>query len=137
MSVLPIILPNAENLLSQFLRRDAAVLATELGDRTYTELPKVKTWPACRITRVGGETDLDLMFDYPLLQVEVWGGGKTVAERIAQTIRASLAARLPFRNDDGCLMVVTRFGGLRYLPDGDEDPARPRYLFDLRVTTRS
>lgn len=129
-------LPNAENLASSFARTDAAITATPLGDHTYTELPRSKTWPAMRITRVGGAPDdADLTFDRPLLQFEVWGGAKSQAADIAETVRSRLATRLPFRTGDGCLKAATRFGGLRYLPDTDEDPARPRYVFDVEFLT--
>lgn len=131
-------LPNAENLLSAFFRHDQLVLATEIGDRTYTELPKgTRTYPLCRVTRVGGPPeDWSAIMDTPLIQVDVWGGPKSAAQRVAQVMRGALADRLPFTNDEGRLMCVLRFGGLRYLPDTTEDPARPRYLFDVTLRTR-
>lgn len=133
------VLPNAEALLSQFFRHDAMILATSLADNTYTELPKKYPgpYPVCRITRVGGATEDALaLMDDPLLQVDVWGGPKTEAHKIAQTMRVRLARRLPYRGDAGCLMAVLRFGGLRYLPDETFDPAKPRYLFDVTIRTR-
>jgi hypothetical protein len=131
-------LPNAEDLVSSFFRHDLIVLATELGDRTYTEVPKAdRVFPLCRVTRVGGGAEnVHAIMDDPLIQVDVWGGPKKTAQRVAQVLRGALADRLPFRNDEGCLMCVLRWGGLRYLPDTTEDPARPRYLFDVTLRTR-
>ena len=131
------VLPNAENLMSSFLRHDPAVLATALGDNTYTETPRNPTFPLCRVTRVGGlPEDSNLLLDFPLMQVDVWGGPKTEAEKIAATIRDALSARLPYRGKAGALLAAVRFGGLRYLPDTDFDPARPRYTFDVEVKNR-
>jgi hypothetical protein len=130
--------PNAENLASKFCRTDPVVTATALADRTYTELPaNLDTWPVCRITRVGGAPDGGARphADRPLLQFEVWGGPKTVAHDIAATIREQLAARSPWRGLGGTL-AVSRWGGLRYIPDVSYDPARPRYLFDVEIIVR-
>ncbi len=130
-------LPNAENLVSSFLRSDAAVLATQMADRTYTETPRNPVYPLCRVTRAGGvPEDVSLLLDSPLIQVDVWGGPKTQAQDIAQVIRDAFAARLPHRTTEGCLLAVVRFGGLRYFPDRDFDPARPRYTFDVEFRTR-
>jgi hypothetical protein len=93
------------------------------------------TWPAARVTRIGGVAqDSQALFDKPLIQVDVWGGPKVQAEEIAQLIRERLADGLPFRQD-GCLKAVTRMGGLRYLPDATWDPAKPRYILDVEFLT--
>lgn len=136
-------LPNAELLLSRFLLADPDVVASPLGSDTYTEIPAGFTsWPAARLTRVGGTPlfDVPLVIDEPRIQVDVWGGPKSITCDIAETIRAALAApgRLPFTVPGaGTLSCVVTFGTLRYLPDTTWDPARPRYLFDVVVQTRA
>lgn len=131
--------PNAELLVSTFLRMDPDVQAI-FGDEVYTELPVGHdTWPAARITRAGGAPAFaePLVLDEPLIQVDVWGGPKVMAEQGAQTIRAALSTRLPFTvSGKGILGGVTAFGGLRYIPDVTYDPARPRYVFDVSLVTR-
>jgi hypothetical protein len=143
MTTMPLMrLPNAEMLLSQFYRADPDVLAIQ-GDDTYTELPSRFTgWPATKITRVGGAPPFTdpLVIDRPLMQVEVYGGPKSLAADVAETQRAALVAvgRLPFvALGVGELSTVVRFGTLRYVPDPTWDPARPRYIYDLVLQTRA
>jgi hypothetical protein len=132
-------LPNAENLASKWARTDPTVLASQLGDRTFTVLPKTYTgpWPAARVTRIGGAPDESALLDEPILQWDVWGGSKDIAHDVAALLVEGLASRLPFRGTGGALLAVIRFGGLRYLPDTTEDPARPRYTLDVTVRTRA
>ena len=133
-------LPNAEGLVSEFLRNDAAVIA-EVADRVYTSLPASPTYPCIRLTRIGGATFLAGMyeFDRPLIQFDIWGGPKATAWRIAETVREALIERLPGRHDKGLVYggvgVVT--GGLRYTPDPTFDPERPRYTLDVELLTRA
>lgn len=129
-------LPNAQVLVTEFLRGDPDVTAI-FGDNIFTELPPTHTWPAARVTRVGGAADsYPVVLDQPLIQIDVWGGPKVLAESAAQTIRAVLATRLPGAHRTGIVYGVT-LGSLRDLPDTTFDPARPRYILDISMTTRA
>ena len=136
-------LPNAERLLSAFWRQDADVVASALSDHVFTDLPAGwSTWPAARVTRIGGAPLFTVphVIDEPLMQVDVWGGPKSTTYDVAAVLRGSLVAatRLPFAVPGaGVLSCVERFGALRYVPDVTWDPARPRYLFDVVVQTRT
>lgn len=135
-----ILLPNAELLVTTFLRTDADVVAV-LGDEIYTELPKGHdTWPACRVTRIGGAADNLGVVDEPLVQISVWGGPKLTAERAAATVRAALATRLPVTLPAlGALALGPgdrALGSLRDVPDTTYDPTRPRFILDARLLTR-
>jgi hypothetical protein len=133
-------LPDAEVLVTTFLRQDPDVTAL-VGDEVYSTLPaKQATWPVVRVTRVGGSADPLGIIDFPLVQVDVWGGPKTTAQDIAQAMRTAFATRLPLRLGDlGTLALGPgdgALGSLRDLPDETFDPARPRYIFDVRLLTR-
>lgn len=133
------LMPDAEELLSGFLRSQAEVTAL-VADRIYTSLPKEKVWPLVRLTRIGGSpttapADDALLSDAPVLQVEVWGGPKKIAWLTAETIRAVVADRIVGVHTPGVVEGFA-FGTARYLPDESFDPAKPRVLFDLTLHTR-
>lgn len=130
-------LPNAELLMTSFLRQQETVTAL-LGDNIFTTLPKgFADWPACRVTRFGGNADVDVLLDYPLLQFDIWGGPKITASQAASRIQTALRTRLPWRLDGvGAIGSLLTLGGLRDFPDSTYDPARPRFIFDARVLTR-
>lgn len=133
-------LPNIEGLVSAFLRADDDVVA-EVSDRVYTSLPKDPTYPCVRLTRIGGATFMEGLyeFDRPLVQFDVWGGPKATAWRVAETVREAIATRLAGRHEDGLVYggVSLTTGALRYLPDEVFDPAKPRYTFDVELLTRA
>lgn len=129
-----VLLPDIEQLLSQFLR-DQDEVADLVDDRIYTVLPKDKTFPLIRIHRYSGAPAFSrpLHLDQALVQVDCWGGNKKLAWEIAETCRAVCAERLVGSHDEGCVTSVT-FGELSDQPDGTFDPPRPRFLFSMTVT---
>lgn len=131
--------PNAQLLVSEWARLDPDILASPIGSSVYTELPAgFKDWPAVRLTRVGGAPPWSqpLVLDEPVIQVDVWGGPKIVAEDCAELFRAAAAARLPGEHRTGIVYRVS-LGALMDLPDTTYDPARPRYIFDMTLLTRA
>jgi hypothetical protein len=133
-------LPNAEQITTAFLRQDSEVVGF-LGDNVFTVLPaNHDAWPAARVTRIGGTADNLLVIDNPLLQIDVWGGPKLLAEQAANAIREAFAFRLPFQPVGGGLLALgpgnNAIGSLRDLPDTTYDPARPRFVLDVRLLTR-
>lgn len=131
-----VLLPDVEALLSVFWRAQPEMAA--FGMFIGTELPRSPTFPALRLTRFSGAPtiDLPLWLDAAQVQVDVWGGPKRTANRIAETARATAAARLVGVHDEGVVTQV-RMGELRWQPDDDVQPAdgvaRPRYLFSMTV----
>lgn len=127
---------DAEQLLSVWLRANEDV--TELvADRIYTELPRDKMWPAVRITRYDGRAvhPRPRWLEEVNLQVEVFGGRKTEAYDIADTIAQLVADELVGGHDLGVVTWVGEIGN-RYLPDDTFRPAKPRYILDFPVRTR-
>lgn len=133
-------LPNIQKLLSEFLRGHPEVEAL-VGERIYTTLPAGhNTWPAVRLTRIGGSAIPPArVMDRPIVQIDCWGGPKAVALDVAETIAQVIAEELPGRHADGYVYggdsVV--FGPLRDMPDTTFDPARPRFVFDVTLLTRA
>lgn len=133
------LLPDAERLLSAFVRAQAEVTAL-VSDRVYTMLPATKEFPLVRLQRVGGTTDATpnddaLLRDAAVLQVEAYGGPKSVAWQLADTLRACIAQRITGTHPTG---YVERWeiGSTRYLPDDTFDPAKPRVIFDVTLYLR-
>lgn len=140
MSVYPDIalLPDAEQLVSGYLRRSPRVTAL-VGDRVYTAFPaQAGGGPLALVQRVGGEPPFSwpLVVDQARLQVDAWGGNKKQAHTLAATLRAELCNLAGTAQPEGVAAGVS-FGALQYLPDETYSPPRPRYLFDLAVTTRA
>jgi hypothetical protein len=133
------ILPDVERLVSTYLRSSPPVEAL-VGERVYTSWPKTKpddvAQPIVLVQRVGGipPFSLPLVVDECDLQIDAYGGGKHAAHRLAATVRASLAFLTDRVEPDGVVHAVT-FGSLRYVPDESYAPARPRYVFDVSITT--
>lgn len=143
-----VLLPDAEQVISAYLRGRPEIQDL-VDDRVFTELPGLRKdqqewrFPAVRITRIGGSPALayPLVLDRPTTQVDVWGGPKSTARRIAETCRAVLALAHLEQHE---LAVVYApkppnggFGPLSYLPDDDFTPARPRYTFDVTLPMRA
>lgn len=133
-----VLTPDAEQLVSGFLRADADVVAL-LGDHVYTVLPvheKLKL-PFARITLVGGPATPILRPRWLVacrLQFDVWAQPKKAARTAAETIAAVLAGRLVGAHDLGAVTAVD-VDQPSYLPDSDlSDPATPRYMLQAVVT---
>lgn len=134
-----ILLPDVEQLLSEFLRAQPEVAAL-VADRVWTEIPKAPTgdddrWPLVRVSRYGGTpvTSVPLWLDQALVQIDSFGGNKRLTHQIAETCRAVLDRRLIGSHDEGVVTGVRTFG-FGYHPDAIFSPAKPRYLFTATVT---
>ena len=87
------LLPDAERMVSAFLREDARMQAL-VGDRIYTAFPAQAGPDALLlIQRVGGTPPLSvpLVVDAAELQLDAYGGPKAKAYQLAATARACRA----------------------------------------------
>lgn len=131
-------LVDVEALVSYYLRSQSEVTAY-VGQRVYTSLPKDRTFPLVRLTRVGGVPKLSrpLHVDSAHLQVDVFGGSKATAMDAMNAIREELAKIV----DEAAVQPLgvvcgVKFGPLAYIPDESFAPAKPRYVQDVTVTVR-
>lgn len=127
---------NVEALISTWLAGQAEITAL-VEDRVYTAIPGDPDWPLLRIHRVGGAPPFTrpLWVDRARIQFDAYGGTKAQARTLADTTRALLSERILGTHDDHGVVTAVNLGTLRYLPDDDFDPARPRYVGDAVVTT--
>lgn len=125
-------IPDAEALVSEYLRDDDAVAAL-VEDRVYTAIPKTPEWPLLMVRRVSGSpvTSRPLHLDAAVLQLDAYGGTKKQAQTLVETARAALAE---LEGTHGSAVVSgVQFGPMSWLPDADYAPARPRYVADVTV----
>lgn len=128
------VLPDLERVLSAFLRAQPEIADVYEG-RVYTSIPANPTWPLLRLTRIGGVPLLSnlLWVDRAMLQLDSWGGPKAQAHDGIEVVRAVMDARFLGHQDDAVINNVS-FGEMRYEPDAEYTPARPRYLTTVDVT---
>jgi hypothetical protein len=132
------LLPDAEQLVSAFLRANARIAAL-VGDRVYTVFPaQAGPEPLLLLQRVGGEPPFSqpLVLDVAQLQVDAYGGPKKTAATLSATARAVLTELEGQVRPEGVVGSV-RFGSSQWLPDETFDPWRPRYIFDVAVAVRT
>jgi len=128
--------PNAEKLVSARLRAHPEIAAL-VEDRVYTSIPNNATWPLIKVERIGGGPRFaqPYVLDQPVIQISAYGGPKATAWAIAEAVR-DIAEDLTGRDNDGLVYRATP-GTLRYVPDPTFDPAKPRYITTLTLTTRA
>lgn len=131
-------LVDVEQMVSVYLRAQSEVNAY-VGQRVYTALPKDKTFPLVRLTRIGGVPPLSrpLHMDRAHLQIDVFGGSKATALDTMDAVRMELSKMV---DEDPVqptgVVCGVKFGPLAYLPDETFEPAKPRYTQDVTVTVR-
>lgn len=130
-----VLLPDTEQLLSQFLRGQDEV-AELVEDRVYTVLPNSKTFPLVRVHRFSGAPvrERPLWLDRAFFQIDCWGGANRLAWQVAETCRAVCAERLVGTHDEGVITSCS-FGELSNQGlDDSFTPPKHRYLFTMSVT---
>jgi uncharacterized protein DUF3168 len=132
-TTIPIV--DIESALVAWLRADTAT-ASLCSGRIYSALPREPTFPALRVTRVGGAPphDRPLTHDGPLIQLDAWGGTKAQASQLVEAARSRIADA--YSRDLGAGIVVGRvaWSNLSYDPDTSYSPARPRFRADALLT---
>lgn len=121
-------LPNAEALVSAFLRAQPEIVAL-VGDRVYTAIPAETVYPLIRVTQYDDSkiTSRVLWLVRFSIQIEAWGGSKGQAFNACATAQAALDQRGSGAHAQGVVTGV-QFGSMRDLPDTAFSPAKPRFL---------
>lgn len=137
MTTLDPALPDAEALVSQFLRAQPELEAA-IGNRVYTALPGHPTWPLIRLTLVAGSPVVSrpLVVDRPRIQLEAYGGSKKDARDLIDLARRLIAARIEGVHAGLGVVSGYVFGNQSYLPDDSYSPTRPRYIADVELITK-
>lgn len=112
------------------LLADATVTA-QVGTRVYGfDLPADPTYPAVRLTRIGGAADFEGHIDSAVVQVDVFGTTRTDATDAMEAVRQSLHAMAGIFGSDVVSKVV-ELTGPGWLPDPRTD--RPRWTWDVQL----
>lgn len=125
------LLPDAERCFSAFIRDDTdiAAAATDLGIdevRCVTEWGRNQTFPAIKVTRIGGSPIGGHAYaaESVIVQVDVMGGNKLQTNGLAEAARSGLMQNMNGRLTIGDVEFVAHRvipGGIRPAPD----PKRP------------
>ena len=130
-------LPSAEGLLVTAYRARPTVTSL-CGSRIATRLSG--TYPAVRITLLGGPTRVVENTAQPELQVECWGNGSsTTAELEASDLALAVEAatpQLPGTYPAGIIAAAWVIGGILHLPDTSTTTVRERYILTVGITTQ-
>jgi hypothetical protein len=136
-----VLLPDVEQLLWSFLRDQPEVTALVDPTRIVSHTPDTTSGPWVRIRRIGGVPLIDrpLVLEQARVQFDVYGGTKSQAYTLAETIRQVCSDRLVGQHAEGVVTGVT-YLTLIYLPDSEVETQgggpRPRYTFDMLPITK-
>jgi hypothetical protein len=134
--------PDVEGAVKDYLRQAAEVTATACGTRTFLA-PDDPEFPYNRVWRIGGGEDTsNAPIDQALIQIDVFGQVRQLAE--ADTVRRGIRAALrrlqdePFTAAGKARLLGAVVRDDRRLPDleaqdGGVTGARPRYVITALV----
>lgn len=91
-----------------------------------------QTWPALRITRLGGTRPWPPHLDAARVQIEGWATTKAEALAVLEAALAALAD-MPGAHADGVVTAVAVNVAPSWSPDPETN--EPRYVADVTVTT--
>ena len=124
------ILPDAVKIVADEIRSAGIGL---IGTRVYGfRLPASPTYPAVRVTRLGGATAAANWLDGARLQIDVFGGTEEQAWDATAAVRSELAD-LDGKHIPGIATVtgIEELSGPGWLPDPTTQ--RARWTWDIRL----
>jgi hypothetical protein len=147
------LLADVEQIACDVLRGRSEITAI-VGTAVFTVLPtQHKRWPALRVSRTASDpyTPVSPWAEQIVQRVDCWGGDRSTARRLAETVRAVLCGPDYVTHHDADLLVVTQCQcGLVESFDPSvpttAGAARPRYIvqavafvhrYDPATATRS
>lgn len=129
----PIVLPDAELALIQYLRTRSEVTSLVPAARITTVRPKTPTYPLVLIQRIGGESLAWNAIDEAAYQVDVVGGSRYDCQKLARTIAACILAIANDTVSEGVLVSAQEEVGPQWVPDSVVVPPLPRFVARYRV----
>ncbi|WP_439674966.1 hypothetical protein [Embleya sp. MST-111070] len=133
MSDPPIVFPDVERLLVDYLENRPELAGTKVDNRPPPGFDG--TQPAVLVSRVGGAWIDDQRLDTPLVDIEVYGPTKTAAHGIALAARTCLHQLRALVLAGTVVTDVVEADGPRWLPDYNH-PSGNRYLSTIRLSLR-
>lgn len=137
-------IPDAERLLWEFLRDDVDASAVVAPERIVSHAPDDTGAPFVIMRRISSRAvggNRPLVAELVRIDLHCYGGPKSLAYRIADTIRQAVHERAVGQHDRG-VVAKAEAGAMLYLPDaglqadGDKGGPRPRYLLEVRITVK-
>lgn len=106
-----------------------------VGARVYGfSLPPSPTYPAVRVTRIGGANVVNEHFDGARLQIDVFGGSTEAAHDAMAAVRAELwDLEGTVQSGVGVITGIEELSGPGWLPDPTTE--RARWTWDIRLLT--
>lgn len=105
---------------------------TGVAGRVYGfELPPSPTYPAVRVTRIGGANVVNEHFDAARLQIDVFGGTTEAAHDAMAAVRAELWDLEGTNAATGVVTGIQELSGPGWLPDPRTE--RARWTWDVRL----
>lgn len=135
MAQTPIVLPDAELALIQYLRGRSEITALVASARITTVRPQEPTYPLVLVHRVGGTALTWNAIDEAAIQIDVLGEQSKQYEcnKIARTIQACIMAIANDTVTEGVLVSASEEVGPQWIPDAVVVPPLPRYVARYRV----
>jgi hypothetical protein len=133
MAFIPIIQPDAELALIQFLRGRGEITALVPSARITTVRPQEPIYPLVLVQRIGGNALAWNSIDEAAFQIDVVGGSRYDCQKIARTIAGCILAIANDTVSEGVLVSAQEEVGPQWLPDGVVVPPLSRYVARYRV----
>jgi hypothetical protein len=135
MAFTPIVLPDAELAVIQYLRSRSELTALVPSARITTARPNTPTYPLVLVQRIGGTSLSWNAIDEAALQVDVVAGAddKYLASRISRTVAACILAIANDTVSEGVLVSAVEEVGPQWIPDTVVVPPLARYVARFRV----
>jgi hypothetical protein len=131
-----------ESALISWFRADVDVTAV-FDQRVYGVFPPKPTWPALRVTRIGGAPPhmRPLTHDRAIIQLDSFAAphdtrGKTNASLGLEAARDAVERAYGRDVGGGVVIGAAQWLSLAYDPDASYTPAAPRYRADVFITYR-
>jgi len=133
MAFTPIVLPDAELALIQYLRSRSELTTLVPAARITTVRPKSPVYPLVLIQRIGGTSLTWNAIDEAAFQVDVIGGSRYDCQKIARTLAACVLAIANDIVSEGVLVSAQEEVGPQWLPDAVVVPPMSRFVARYRV----
>ena len=126
---------DAEQLLSEWLAARPEIAAI-VEDRVCTVVPNRAVFPFLKVSQIAGTPvySQPLYLDEAYIQIDAYGGPKTLARQLIDVTREALSLDLVGQHAVGVVTSV-RFGDLSYIPDDAYMPAHPRFIAMASIFT--
>jgi hypothetical protein len=129
--------PDVELAVVTYFRRPGSAVADIVGDRVYTTVP-ANVGPASFLRSfryAGAPVRQPLYLIASALQIDAYGGSKNDALRLIDAARVELDEIYRVTHP-AAVITDAQLGQLRYLPDPEFSPARPRYVLDVTILAK-